>query len=407
MARPADYKPRLRPVEAFPVEYEEAAHIGVRDRSGLIPSILVMTQPAIFLLSQMDGLNTTEDIRCRFLERFGVIVPAQTVEELLDHLEQAYLLEGPVFEAHYQRLLDAYRALPARGMNNAQALGIEGLDGAKFDEMLSESPAHQLDGHVAGLVAPHLDYPRGRSCYGRAYGALRGRKTPDRVVILGTNHFGRAKSIVATGKAFETPLGTTPCDMEFLEKLEQTHGNLREFELDHQREHSIELQVAWLQHLFGARSFSLVALLCPDPCGPTDRERSEDHRADLVRFSQTLACLMDDDGLDTLLIAGADMSHVGLSFGDTRPLSQEFLEEVGTVDLHALQAIETSDPALFVKRLAGTGNATRVCSAGCIFTLASVLPSCKARMIHYHQAVDQATQTCVTCAALVFTQPTA
>src|SRR4029079_11601775 len=119
------------------------------------------------------------------------------------------------------------------------------------------------DRHLAGLIAPHLDYPRGTPCYADAYGVLATMPPPKRVVILGTNHFGRASSSVATRKDFQTPLGTTRTDREFIAALEQSCGSdLCEHEFDHLREHSVELQVLVLQHLFGANSFTIVPVLC-------------------------------------------------------------------------------------------------------------------------------------------------
>src|SRR5439155_17543161 len=106
---------------------------------------------------------------------------------------------------------------------------------------------------LRALVAPHLDFPRGRPCYGAGYAQLRralaGGEPPRRVVILGTNHFGRSGSVVATEKDFQTPWGVLPNDRPFLQELQAAcGGNLMPYALDHLREHSIELQAVWLHH---------------------------------------------------------------------------------------------------------------------------------------------------------------
>jgi AmmeMemoRadiSam system protein B len=252
------------------------------------------------------------------------------------------------------------------------------------------------------LVAPHLDYVRGEPCYVAAYGALRGRPAPTRVVILGTNHFGRSPSVVATVSSFSTPLGTTRPDVAFLEALEKQCGNLRTYELDHLREHSIELQVTWLQYLFGAGSFEIVPFLCPDPCGPTGTLPSDGQGVDLADFARMLGDLVAAKDGDTLIVAGADLTHVGAAFGDERELDDTFLEEVRQRDVSLLDSLSMSDPASFLRSAAQNGNATRVCSAGCVFVLATALPQTTGTLLRYHQAVDQPSQTCVTCAAIVF-----
>jgi AmmeMemoRadiSam system protein B len=322
---------------------------------------------------------------------------------MVTHLEDAHFLEGSGFEALYQSLLHEYRNGQTREMPHASALGIIDDSGAMFEEMLADVNGPAPSATVVGLIAPHLDYPRGRPCYTAAYATLRNRPTPARVIILGTNHFGRSTSVVATGNDFATPLGVTPVDRTFLEKLEERCGDLRTFELDHAREHSIELQVAWLQHVFGVDSFTIVPLLCPDPCGPTGTAPLDGRGVDLREFALTLGELVRTDADETLIVAGADLSHVGAAFGDERPLDDAFLDEVQKRDRRALDRLRTGEVDAFLQCVAEQENPTRVCSAGCIFVLATALPDASASILGYHQAVDPSTQTCVTCAAAAFT----
>ncbi|MGI0149938.1 MAG: AmmeMemoRadiSam system protein B, partial [Thermoplasmata archaeon] len=330
------------------------------------------------------------------------VLSLDTLESMLDHLTNAQYLEGPAFEEHYQTLLDRYRAAAVRDMPHAPALLVDET-GDIFRDLLSDASMALPAAQVRGLIAPHLDYPRGRPCYAGAYGLLKGSPPPDRVVVLGTNHFGRSTSVVATGKNFRTPLGTTRVDLEFLASLELRCGDLRRFELDHEREHSIELQVAWLQFLFGADRFQFVPFLCPDPCRPTGTKPQENDGVDLSDFAQALRDVIAADKRETLIVAGADLSHVGAAFGDDRRLEDDFLAEVRRHDEDALKHLEAGSPGDFVRTLSDTENRTRVCSAGCIFALAMALPNANVRVLRYHQAVNQETQTCVTCAAAVFT----
>jgi hypothetical protein len=382
----------------------EPGLIGLRDPSGLSPAVLTVSEPAAVLLAMMDGGSSCQGIRDRFAAQFGQAVAVETMVKLIEHLEEAHFLEGGRFDQYYATLVDAYRAGDVRDMLHADEMGLaEGAD-ALFDEMLAgASPASPVDGPVRGLVAPHLDYPRGRPCYAAAYGAIRNREAPDRVVILGTNHFGRSTSVVATGKDFRTPLGVTRCDTAFLDAVEARCGSLREFELDHAREHSIELQVMWLQHLFGPDVFSIVPFLCPDPCGPTGTGPRDGRGAHLRDFALALGDLVADSGGDTLIIAGADLSHVGLAFGDERSLDDDSLAEVEARDRRALDALVSDGGDALVRCIADGDNPTQVCSAGCIFALATALPDAEATILVYHQAVTREIHNCVTCAAVAFT----
>ena len=397
------YKPRLRPVEAFPLHEGDGVTIGVRDRSGLSEVMLSLSPPALQIMSMMDGDHTCDEIRRQFQASFGRPLTVDTLHSMITHLERAHFLEGTGFEAYYQSLLHGYRNERIREMPHAAALGIVDDSGAIFDEMLDDVNGSVPSATVVGLIAPHLDYPRGRPCYAAAYATLRHRPPPDRVIILGTNHYGRSTSVVATGNDFSTPLGVTRVDSTFLDKLEERCGDLRAFELDHVREHSIDLQVTWLQYLFGADAFTIVPLLCPDPCGPTGTAPLDGRGVDLHEFALTLGEVVRNNADVTLIVAGADLSHVGGAFGDERPLDEAFLEEVRQRDRQALEHLRTGEVEGFRQFVAEKENPTRVCSAGCIFVLAAALPDASASLLGYHQAVDLPTQTCVTCAAVAFT----
>lgn len=398
------YRPRLRPVEAVPVEGNGGVTIALRDRSGLSNVLLSTSQAALVVMSLMDGRRTCAEIIEEFRAEVGRPLPEHTLGRLLDHLDRAHFLEGPTFEDFYQQRLVAYRAAPMRDMPHAASLGINDDSGEPFESMIHSRRPQLVRGTVCGIVAPHLDYARGAPCYIAAYGALRGRRRPERVVILGTNHFGRASSVVATGKDFSTPLGVTRCDTDFLERLESSAGPLRTYELDHVREHSVELQLPWLQYLFGAEQFTMVAILCPDPCGPTGTAPLFGDGPDLRVFAEALGDAIRTDAADTLIVAGADLSHVGEAFGDEALLDEAFLAHVKRRDEAALEALTRNDPETFRRCIAREDNPTRVCSAGSIYALLTALPEAQASLLEYHQAVDVAAQSCVTCTALVLTQ---
>lgn len=396
----ANFKPLLRPVEAFGIP-GETGQIGLRDRSGLSDVVITVSPAALQLIGMMDGSNTLAQIAAEFESQFGQPVKPETLQGIVRHLDEAHLLEGARFEDHYDSLVTQYRAKGIRSMDRAAELEVT-ADGRVFLEMIRDHGATSLQPKVRGLIAPHLDYARGGPCYGQAYSMLRERPAPQRVIILGTNHFGRATGVVSTASDFQTPLGVTKCDRGFLDAMEARCGDLRRFELDHAREHSIELQVAWLQFLLGAETFSIVPFLCPDPCGPTGTAPRDGKGVDLRHFADALAEQLASAKGETLVIAGADFSHVGGSFGDERDLDDAFLEEVRQADRRALDHLELGDPDGFVRTIAEQENPTRICSAGCMFALATALPGARGRVLRYHQAVDREEQCCVTCAAVEF-----
>ncbi|MCZ6652842.1 MAG: AmmeMemoRadiSam system protein B [Planctomycetota bacterium] len=400
----AALKPRLRPVEVQPHPDDTENMVLLRDPSALADGVLSMSLPALRVVSLMDGEHTCDQIREKFLQQTGQALPSEMLDKLLQALEESHFLEGAAFDGFYSDLVRDYQEAPTRPMNPIQGLGLDGGDlHHGLEQMFSWQTNGQSRRPIAGLIAPHLDYPRGQPCYQEAYAILAGQTHFERFVILGTNHFGRSTSVVATAKDFETPLGISAVDVPFLEQIEERCGqSIRKYEFDHQREHSLELQVLLLQHLFRTGSFRIVPVICPSPCGPTGTAPFDGDGVDLKDFAETLGHLIQEDDTPTCIIAGADLSHIGRFFGDTVDLSDELLSDVRERDEAALAHLQTNDPETFRRSVAAADNPTRICSAGCIYALMTALPEIKPRLLKYHQAVNHEMQCAVTCAAAVF-----
>lgn len=401
--------PRLRPVEAFPIEHEGEQMVLLQDPAGLADGPLVVSPAGFFILTFFDGQHGWEEIQEAFQGQFGQELAAGQLDQMVEQLDGAHYLDSPGFEAFYQELVDGYRAAPTRVSRGTESFGADdGELGPMLARMLdgcAVAPGGSNGRRLAGLVAPHLDYARGGPCYLSAYRALAAAGPVERVVILGTNHYGRGTSVVATGKAFETPLGVTEVDGAFLAELEHWCGSdLREYEYDHLREHSVELQVLVLQHLFGADSFKIVPVLCHDPCGPTGTGPYDGRGTDLRVFAESLRHTLENDDKRTVVIAGADLSHFGRRFGDDCELDPPFLAEIERKDREAIGAVMAGRSDLFVEVISGRQNDTRICSAGSIYALMTALPGARAELLQYHQTVDRESGTAVSCSAMALWQ---
>ena len=263
-------RPKLRSsIDVAPVEQDGRQMLVLYDAAGLAAGNLALTQGAFAIVTLMNGQNTLNDILAIFAQQFRQELPSPRLAELLHQLERSGMLEGPTFEARCEQLVDAYRKADVRP---SQAMAADVRPDQLQNElrgMIDEGQPATDGQRVAGLVAPHLDYQRGRPCYAEAYAQLRDRDDVERFVILGTNHFGQSETAVWTVKDYDTPLGRAETDREFIDRLRERCGaDLGVQELDHAREHSVELQVILLKALFGSRPMKIVPLLCPDACGP-------------------------------------------------------------------------------------------------------------------------------------------
>ena len=189
-------KPRLRFVEAHPVDMDGTMGFTITDPTGLASSSITVSEAALFLLSKFDGETTLEEARQAFVERFNQPVSRETLAAMVTGLSDTMLLVGDAFDRYYESLVRAYEQAPTRKMMTAADLGLDEDPHELISDLLdSAPPSEPLHGRIGGILAPHLDYARGRVCYGTAYLPLINWPTPGRVVILGTNHYGRSSSV--------------------------------------------------------------------------------------------------------------------------------------------------------------------------------------------------------------------
>ncbi len=97
------------------------------------------------------------------------------------------------------------------------------------------------------VVSPHAGYMYSGKVAGKVFGKI---EAPDTAIILGPNHTGLGAPIsLYPGESFITPLGEAKVDEELREALSQTCPLLTPDVQAHEHEHSIEVQVPFLQFL--------------------------------------------------------------------------------------------------------------------------------------------------------------
>ncbi len=387
--------PALRPLDVMHVEGDDGeAQFVLRDRMGIAPQALAVSVPGYFVMAHLDGQHTCADVQAAFAEQLGMQLPTEQVVNMIETLDAACLLQNERFEEAYAKVRDAYLAAPARD-NRERYPDADTLRSELQQIVEAGTPARVR--RVSGIIAPHLDYARGAPCYADAYATLARFGPADRYVILGTNHGGRATGTVSTRKDFQTPLGVAPVDRDLIATLEQHLGEpLCTYELDHQFEHSIELQVHFVQLINDGQPFEILPLLCQEPQGESAPAGGG---PDIERVGDALAALLADDDRRTVIIAGADLSHIGQHFGDEEPATPELLEEVGKLDQQLLSLVASHREEHFASMVQACENPTRICSVGCIYGLLRALPTRKCRILRYHQATDYENDVHVTCAA--------
>ncbi|MFW9991038.1 MAG: AmmeMemoRadiSam system protein B [Candidatus Odinarchaeota archaeon] len=121
---------------------------------------------------------------------------------------------------------------------------------------------------VLGIVSPHAGYACSAPIAAHGMFELLKGGPADTFIIIGPNHtgWGSAISVYPPGK-WETPLGDVEIDKEVAQALIELELPLHSPEFDtnaHAQEHSIELQVPFLQHVFKDQEFKIVTVCLMD-----------------------------------------------------------------------------------------------------------------------------------------------
>ena len=352
-------RPHVRPFLPIGVENEEKkVVVALRDPSNLRgDGNAPVVPPEILPLFQLlQGEHTLEEIT----EKTGA--PREFLVQLVTVLDEAGLLWGPNAERLEKAALDRIRAAGAFPKGAASAAG-DAPDEATsaIRSMLDAAEDPELDGELLGIIAPHLDYGRGGRVYASSYKALARIDRPDRIVILGTNHFGIGDGIVMTTHGFDSPWGAFAPDAGVLSALEGRLGDrLFKDEIDLLAEHSISIQLPWIHTTFG--KVPLVAALVPNPLRPMIAD--DGARVTFDEFVEALRDTLAKASGRTLVVASADLSHIGPQFGDETPVGTEIRAQVERYDRALLSTYLEGNMDAFLGKVGADRNAQRWCSVG-------------------------------------------
>jgi len=165
------------------------------------------------------------------------------------------------------------------------------------------------------LIAPHAGYEYCGAVAAHAYALLGRWREPivRRVVLLGPAHRVALGGLAAPiAEAFETPLGEVVVDLAALAGLDDLPQVVRSDRV-HEREHSLEVQLPFLQTVLG--SFTLVPLVVGD--------------ADAEAVAQVIERLWGGD--ETLVVISSDLSHY-LRYEQARTADQRTVQRILAFD---------------------------------------------------------------------------
>ncbi len=156
-----------------------------------------------------------------------------------------------------------------------------------------EGAGAETEEGIIGAVVPHAGYVYSGGVAAHVYARL---PHADTFVILGPNHHGMGSLVAASRETWMTPLGSVDVDIEFIDALPRRIIDIDE--TAHRYEHSIEVQLPFLQYRFDTFLFVPICVALSDE--ETAREIGEDLAATIIRFR---------DKKRVIMIASSDFTH--------------------------------------------------------------------------------------------------
>lgn len=231
-----------------------------------------------------------------------------------------------------------------------------------IEGFLNLVPDTESAGEVVAIIAPHAGYVYSGQVAAYDYKKVCGNKY-DAVIVVGPCHRSAfpGVSIFSSG-GYETPLGIVPVDEELARQIKKNSKLVSDIPAAHLQEHSVEIQLPFLQYALG--NFSFVPLVMGDQGADTCQE--------LAR-----AIYASVQGRKILIVGSSDLSHF-----------HKYSEAV-KLDSVALWHLKDNDAAGLLSSL-GNGT-TEACGGGPMavaMLVASMMGATDARVLKYANSGD-------------------
>ena len=380
--------PKLREIEIHPIQHQGQEMLLLRDPLHLSDKQIAVPRPLGLLLALMDGTRDSDALEAALRVRAGVRLAAGLLEKLLEDMDAALLLENERFQEARSAALRSYRQAPYRPLT----LDVGGLPPtpklarAELQGYLDALPSPDSLGFplVRGLISPHIDYQRGGAVYAEVWRAgTKAACEAELVIMLGTDHQGSAGTLTLTEQSYATPWGVLPTDLDIVRALAADLGEESSFaeELHHRGEHSIELAASWLHFVRGGEPVPMVPILCGHFGAFVEGHADPAEHEPLAVAVRALREVMDSRR--TLVVAAADLAHVGPAFGDSYGLDLIGKAQLRSADERLLETIYAGDARAFFELLRAEGDRRHVCGLPPIYLALRLLGEVRGRPAGY------------------------
>ena len=218
---------------------------------------------------------------------------------------------------------------------------------------------------IKAAIVPHAGFMFSGFAAAHAYKAIAEARKPDTFIIMGPNHTGFGSSSVLIDD-FKTPLGVVKADKELGRLICSNTGLANEAD-PHMYEHSIEVQLPFLQFIYGKDMPMIVPIVLSE--------------VDYVELGKGIKKAIAGYGKRVCVLASSDFTHYGTSYG-YRPFKDNIKENLMQLDNDAFSFIEKGNSRGFMDYIDRTG--ATICGKYPICVLLEAIGKSKAtKLCHY------------------------
>jgi AmmeMemoRadiSam system protein B len=377
-------------LDFMPSPAPEHPGLFIRDPYRYSDAMLVIPPALISCLQCFDGANTELDLRQALVKITGDLQVSEIAQQLMQALDQAGFLENGTFEAMRD---ERHREFAGRDVREPAHAGssypaeIDALAATMRRYTNGGAPVPTKRQDIMGIAAPHVSPDGGWRSYRDAY-AMLGPEHRDRTfVLLATSHYGAPERFGLTRKPFRTPMGDLPTDTRLVDWLAARAPDAIEMEdFCHSFEHTVELQLIFLQHALGAN-----ARILPILCGPFARSlyrggKPEDE-GNVKAFFEALGELREREGDRLFWILGVDMAHMGARYQDkfAARANEGGMAEVDARDRARIARINASDADGFWSLVQENRDDLKWCGSSPFYTFLKSVPGSRGELMRYEQ----------------------
>jgi AmmeMemoRadiSam system protein B len=401
---PIPERPRLHPYVRWEKDWTDPRYLVLWNRSGPGNGPLRVSAEVYGWLQLLDGRRTLRDVQAEAVRQAGgELLPLGVFTELVEKLDEAMLLDGPRFRellaspVREPSCIGCYPGDPDALRRQLRRL-FTGPDGPG----LPGTP--RPDGRLRAALVPHIDYARGGVTYTWGFKEVVERTDASLFVIIGTSHYS-AHRFTLTRKHFKTPLGVAPTDQAYVDRLVARYGDgLFDDEYQaHLPEHSIELEVVFLQYLYeDRRPVRIVPLVVGSFADCVADGSLPSGQDDIRRMVEALRAVEAETPEPVCYLISGDLAHIGPKFDDPDPVDEPLLAHSREQDQAILRQAEKADPAGYFRVIAAERDCRRICGLPPTYTVLEALRPGSGKVLHYGRYVHPRGYESVSFASAAF-----